>query len=435
MKSHSLFLTFSRYVSLNVAGMLALSCYILADTFFIANRLGPNGLTALNLAIPVYSLIHGTGLMIGMGGGTLFSIRRSSGDTAGSSCAFTCALRLGAGAALLYLLTGIFAGDMLTGLLGADASVYAITQIYLKILLCFAPAFLLNNIMLCFIRNDGEPALSMAAMVTGSLSNIVLDYIFMYPFGLGMAGAAVATGLAPLISLCVLSLHVLRRRSSLSLCKTPFLNRYYGRILSLGLSSLITETASGIVIIAFNLIILSLSGNTGVAAYGIIANLSLVVTSIFTGIAQGLQPLVSYAHGSGNSCEIRTLRRMALISSEATAATIYLLLYLFHSEIIHIFTSDSSLYAIAKPGIFLYFTGFLFAGANLINAALYSATNHPAPAFIISISRGFIILLPCVFVLSRLLGMTGVWLAFPVTELLTLGTGNFRKFSVPNVSK
>lgn len=437
MNRKTLSATFLKYVSMNVAGMIALSCYILADTFFIANGLGPDGLTALNLAIPVYSFIHGTGLMIGMGGGTMFSIHWARDDRSAAAASFTAALRLGALAALLFLLIGIFACGPLTRLLGADASVFPMTQIYLRILCFFSPAFILNNIILCFVRNDGEPQLSMAAMITGSFSNILLDYIFIFPCGLGMAGAAVATGFAPLISLGILSLHFLRKRSSLALGRIPLWTGNYGRILSLGLSSLIAEAASGIVIIVFNLIILSLSGNTGVAAYGIIANLSLVVTAVFTGIAQGMQPLLSRSHGSGRTDETAFLWRLGIALSTLLSLVIYLLIYVFHREIIAVFnsTGDETLFEIARSGMLLYFTGFLFAGVNLITAALYSSTGRPLPSFLLSFCRGFAIILPCVLILSRLVGMTGVWLAYPAAEILTLGTGNFTKFPVPNVSK
>lgn len=435
MNRKKLYNTFFKYVSMNIAGMLALSCYILADTFFVANGLGPDGLTALNLAIPIYSFIHGTGLMIGMGGGTLFSIRRSCGDLASADAAFTCALRLGIAAALLFILTGLFACRPLTALLGADASVYDMTHIYLKILCFFSPAFLLNNIILCFVRNDGEPGLSMAAMVAGSFSNILLDYIFIYPCGMGMAGAAVATGIAPLISLAVLSVHFLRKRSTLSLHRIPLRNQMYERLLSLGLSSLITEAASGIVIIVFNLIILDLSGNTGVAAYGIVANLSLVITAVFTGISQGMQPLLSRSHGHGKTDETTFLWRLGLVMSILLTLVIYLLLAIFHREIIAIFnnTDDKTLFEVASSGMLLYFIGFLFAAPNLITIALYSSTERAAKAFLLSICRGFLIIIPCVIILSRIFGMTGVWLAFPTAELLTLGTGNFSKSPVPNV--
>lgn len=180
----------------------------------------------------------------------------------------------------------------ITSLLGADAAVYDMTETYLKVILIFAPAFLMNNLILCFVRNDGSPQLAMTAMIAGSLSNIVLDWLFIFPCGMGIFGAVFATGLAPVISLIILSVHFIKRKNGFMLKKIRPEARFILAVLSGGLPSLITEWSSGIVMIVFNSIMLGLEGNTGVAAYGVIANLSLVVIAIYTGIAQGIQPLI-----------------------------------------------------------------------------------------------------------------------------------------------
>ena len=192
---------FLRYVSLNVLGMLGLSCYILADTFFVARGLGSRGLAALNLAIPVYSFIHGCGLMLGMGGATRYTILRHQGRGEDGDAAFTHTLGLGLALAAALLALGIAASGPIARWLGADGEVFAMSRTYLQVLLLFSPAFLLNDVLLCFVRNDGAPQLSMLAMVAGSLSNVALDYIFIFPLDMGIFGAVLATGLAPVISL------------------------------------------------------------------------------------------------------------------------------------------------------------------------------------------------------------------------------------------
>ena len=257
---------FLKYSSLNVLGMIALSCYILADTFFVSKALGADGLAALNLAIPVYSFIHGSGLMIGMGGGIKYSIVKSQGAAQRADQIFTNAAVLTAVIAACFFLTGLLASGPLALLLGAGGTVYEMTRIYIQVILLFAPMFMTNNLLLCFIRNDGAPQLSMAAMITGSLSNVVLDYVFMFPFGMGIFGAVFATGLAPVISILVLSTYLFRRKNQFRLRKCRLSGRLALGICSSGLPSLITELSSGIVIIGFNMIILGIAGNIGVAA-------------------------------------------------------------------------------------------------------------------------------------------------------------------------
>lgn len=419
---------FAKYVSLNIMGMIALSCYILADTFFVANGIGPDGLTALNLAIPIYSFINGSGLMIGIGGSTKYSILKAEKKPHEANQAFAQTLYLGIALSCIFLLVGFFSVERLALLFGADATVFDMTYTYMKIMLFFSPAFICNNIVISFVRNDGNPALSMLATALGSFTNIVLDYVFIFPFQMGIFGAVIATGFAPIIGLLVSSRHFITRRKTKQrdwecvhpVKVAPSLFSCIG-ICSLGVSSLITELASGIVMIVFNLIILKLSGNVGVAAYGIIANLSLVITSIFTGIAQGIQPIVSHAYGEGNPSAIRTYFRYAMTLSTTLAIGIYLIVTFGHMPLIQAFndTGNLELFQIAKNGIYLYFTAFIFVGMNIISASLFGAVNRPIPAFALSIMRGFVVIIPVVFALSALLGMPGVWLSFPVTELLT----------------
>ena len=148
-----------------------MSCYILADTFFVSKGLGTNGLTALNLAIPVYNFIHGTGLMLGMGGATRFSVCKSQGKEDEVNQIYTNTLYLAVVFSAVFILIGVIVSKQLALFLGADTSVLEMTNTYLRWLLIFAPAFILNDVLLCFVRNDGSPQLSMIAMLIGSFSN------------------------------------------------------------------------------------------------------------------------------------------------------------------------------------------------------------------------------------------------------------------------
>lgn len=411
---------FARYTSLNVLGMIALSCYILADTFFVSLGLGADGLTALNLAIPVYSFIHGSGLMIGMGGGTRYSILKSQGNHQEADRVFTNVLYLAAVLAALFVAAGLlFAGDLVR-LFGGTGAVFTMCRTYLRVILLFAPAFLMNNVLLCFVRNDGAPQLAMAAMIGGSLSNVVLDWVFIFPCGMGIFGAVFATGLAPIISMGILSPHFFRKKNQFRPvpCK-PQLRRTT-RILSSGVPSLVTEVSSGIVIIAFNGLIMGLEGNTGVAAYGVIANLSLVVIAIYTGIAQGIQPILSRSYGTGDRAGLTIILRCAMMTQVVVSLLIYGIVAAFAPQIAAVFNSEGSaaLQAIAEQGLRLYFIACPFAGCNVVLSMYFTSTERPLPAHIISLLRGFFLILPLAFLLAWLGQMAGIWLAFPLTEFL-----------------
>lgn len=419
MKNKGYLYEFIKYSSLNALGMIGLSCYILADTYFISKGMGADGLAALNLAIPVYSFMHGCGLMIGMGGATKYSIGKSRNGTDGG--VFSSAAVMAALLAAAFMITGgVFSGKIAAAL-GAEGSVYEMTEIYLRIILLFAPAFLANDLLICFTRNDGEPRLAMAAMLTGSISNVLLDYIFIFPLDMGITGAVLATGLAPVISIAVLSMHIIRRRNGFGLKKPQNIHRHIFSVLSLGFSSLVTEVSSGIVILIFNVILLGISGNIGVAAYGITANISLVITAVYTGIAQGMQPVVSRAYGASDNKGAALVLHYSFAASFIISVVSYSIIFFFAENISSAFNSDGNemLQSIAVPGLKIYFTGVLFAGFNIMLSMYFAAVERAVPSQILSLLRGFVLISSAAYILSSLLGITGVWLSFPVAEAVS----------------
>lgn len=409
------------YVAANVLGTIGVSCYILADTFFIAQACGADGLTALNLALPAYSLMNGFGLMIGMGGATRYAISQAAGDRSGHERVFSHAMVLCLLCSLPFLLAGLGAARPVALLLGAKGEVAALTGDYLGMILSFAPAYMLNNLMLAFLRNDGAPRLAMTAMLAGSIANIFLDYLLLFPLGLGIRGAALATGIAPCIGLAIQSLHLLRKRNGFRLVRSLPGLRQTGDILSLGLSSLVLELSSGAVLLTFNVLLLSLAGNVGVAAYGVVANIALVVIAVFTGLSQGMQPVLSDCYGRGETRQIRLVYRASLAAALLLAVAVWLLGSGFSRQAVAVFNAqqDPVLAGLAVTGIRIYFVSFLFSGVNIVTAAALSAMNRPGGGFLISILRGLVLMFPAAVGLAALFGVNGVWASVPAAEAAT----------------
>lgn len=431
MKQQSCMRDFAHYTILSVLGTLGVSCYILADTFFVSKGLGTNGLTALNLAIPVYNFIHGTGLMLGMGGATRFSVCKSQGKPGEVNRIYTNTLYLAAAFSAAFALPGFAFSKPLALFLGADASVLEMTDTYLRWLLFFAPAFILNDVLLCFVRNDGSPQLSMIAMLIGSFSNIVLDYIFIFPMRMGIFGAVFATGLSPLISIAMMLPHWLRKKNTFHFVKAKIRKEIIKQDLSLGFPSLLAQVSSGIVMIVFNAIILKLEGNTGVAAYGVVANISLVVVAVYTGMAQGVQPLASAYYGIGDDRQAKVVLRYAMATMLSVSVMVYLLIFFFAQPVTSVFNSenDTALQQIAVTGLKLYFLSAPFVGYNIILATFFTSVEKALPAHILSLLRGMVFIIPMAFFLSAFWGMPGVWLTCPVTESLVtlIGFGIYKK--------
>ena len=412
---------FFKYVSQNIFGLLGTSCYILADTYFISQAAGTDGVTLLNLCLPIYNFIFAIGAMVGLGAATRYAILRAQGDERCQryfSNAVFCACAL----SVPFLLAGIFAPGSLLRLMGSDAEIVALGIPYARIFLMFTPFFMCNYVCNAFVRNDGAPSIATCATLFSSLFNIVFDYILMFPLGLGMEGAALATAISPIIGILICCIHFCSDKCSVKLKPTvPSVKRLFYSC-QVGVSSFVAEISSGVITVVFNMVILRLAGNIGVAAYGVVANTSLVAVALFNGIAQGSQPLISDYYGRGLRKNVGSILRMAVVSSLLIAALLILFICTFAPFVTSVFNSehDARLASYAESGLRLYFTGFIFAGINIVGSAILSAVESVKYAFAASIMRGFIAISIFAFALSAAFGMTGVWLAFPAAEFVTM---------------
>lgn len=411
---------FGKYVSQSVLSQLGVSCYILADTYFISKGVGADGLTALNLAIPVFSVMNGCGFMLGIGSGTKYGIMKGTGNEKRGDVLFTSSLCVVTVLAVIFMLIGLLAADPITALVEANAEVYDMTRTYLQVILLFSPMFMINNLLGAMIRNDGNASLAMTAMLSGCLFNIVFDYIFVFPMGLGLFGAVLATAVAPIISILILLQHFVKKKNQFRLIRVRPDVRLVASAAGLGVPSLVTEVSSGLVIAVFNLLILGLAGNVGVAAYGVVANISIVVIAIYNGIAQGVQPLLSREYGRSQEKNVHRFLGWAMMLTVILAMVIYVGIYWNADVIAMIFNSgrDMDLQRIAVEGLKIYFTACPFVGANILLAIYFAATDQAAPAQMISLLRGLIVIIPLAFIMANVAGLTGVWMTFPLTELV-----------------
>ena len=391
---------FFKYIFQSMAGMLGISVYILADTYFISVYSGADGLAVLNLILPVYGLIYAIGAMIGIGSATRYAIDRAQGKSA--SFYFLSAVTWDILISIPLVLAGIFIPDKILQLLGADAGLTALGKQYLRIILAASPFFMSNYAFTAFARNDSAPAIAMLGSIAGSMFNIVFDYVFMFPAGLGLTGAALATAFCPLVTMIICSTHYLGKHNQVGFhFRAPSLRH--------------------LIAIVFNFLLLGLAGNVGVAAYGVTANLSVVAMCLFNGLAQGTQPLISESYGKGDHAQSRQFLTWGVIACLIVEALILVLTWSMTDPLIQIFNQEQNaeLLHYAHSGLRLYFLGFLFAGINILLVAYFSAVAQPKPAIVGSLLRGAVAIIPCAVTLARLFGLNGVWLSFLASEMIT----------------
>ncbi|MFT9269310.1 MAG: MATE family efflux transporter [Liquorilactobacillus nagelii] len=416
----------SSYIARNIAASLGISLYVIIDTLFIAIAAGADGLAALNIVLPVFNFISSIGLLLGIGGSTIFSINKIHARSKIATL-YGQLLIFGILVGVIFSLIGNLATRPLLMLLGANQQTIGLASSYLKIVSLGACLFIANYITVNFVRNDGNPHLTMLATLAETSTVIGLDYLFVFVFNWGMNGAAWATLFSPLVSLVILTRH---RKFPLRQLQLKFTWPQWHSILQatkLGFASFLTEMSTGIGILMFNLVLERIAGTYAIAAYGVIANTALVVLALFNGVALGIQPLMAREFGNHVWKNIKMVLQEGILVCLMLAVISYIILVFFKYPIINIFNIEHQpdLIKYAAAGIPLYFISSFFSGSNLCLMMFLIAINQPRYALFLSINRGYIILLPAIYLLGLWGGLTGVWLSTVITEAMVLLLGSY----------
>ena len=409
------------YLFPNMLAMLGISLYIIVDTYFIAAYAGTNGITALNLIIPVFSVIFAIGGMLGNGAATAFSLERATPGGKAEDY-FSAAVITDIIVSVPFVILGVFFSEEVIGLLGADEMITQVGRDYIGTVLICTPLYLVNSTCTAFIRNDGSPNVAMAATLVSSFFNVVFDYILIFLLDWGMFGAALATGISPLISMLITLWHFLSKKNTIRMHLLLPKMKMVICACRLGVGYFVGEIAGGVTGFVFNNILLGLSGNIAVAAYGIVCNVAVIGTAVFNGVAQGLQPMASEAQGSGDVMARKAICRYAIKVAVWIAIGIVSSLVIFAPQVVALFNSekDAAMAALAVPNLQLYVLGFLPAAANIALCGYLGAVGRDRLCGILSVCRGIVAIIFFAVVLSQIFGIYGVWIAYPVTELFTL---------------
>lgn len=409
------------YILPNILATTGTSCYVLADTLFISLAEGANGITGLNLVLPIFAITYSIGAMIGIGSATKYALLKALGEKEEADKYFSNSFIFTLLFSLFFLMLGIFVPDVVLRLMGADDVIEAVTHSYMRVILCFSPFFMLNFTFTAFVRNDNAPKTAMAATLLSGVFNIIFDYILMFPLGLGMLGAALATGFSPVVSMSICMTHYLSKKNSIRFeLVLPSIKRFISAC-SLGVVAFVGEISNGIITVVFNFILLNLVGNIAVAAYGVIANTALVGVAMLNGVSQGLQPVASETYGKAEKKDLHKVHIYSLIAAMIIAMTLVVSVLVFAPVIIEVFNSEKSdiLAKYAIPGIRIYFIGFIPAAFNIITAGFYSATGRGKESSLIAISRGIVAIIVFALILPGIFGITGVWSSFFAAEIFT----------------
>lgn len=427
---------FLHYLLPAIFGTMVTSIYVLGDTIIIGKGIGTTAVAALNIALPIYNIYFGLGLLFGVGGSVLMSIARGRGDTPEADGYFSVSLLLCILSWLVCMvLCTVFMED-LAWLMGGTAETMPYIMDYVPCITWGMGAFFFSAYLQTFVRNDGAPKLAMNAVIAGGVTNIVLDYIFVFPMRLGMFGAALATVLGSVLSVLILLLHFFSKKNSLRFSLKAVTPVFLKNITVNGFASFLLEISAGITIILFNLQILKYVGNTGVSVFGIICNTSLVIMGLCKGINQAAQPIISINHGAGLMERCHRVRGLSVVTSLIVCAFLVLAGIFAPEFFTYIFLNpDAEILALSRTAIPVYFVGFLFLGINMVFICYFQAVMQSGYSLFLCLMRGCILVVGFVYLLPLFLDVTGIWLAFPAAELLTLLLGLFFTRSTSRIER
>lgn len=412
---------FFRYLIPSVSATLVTSIYVLADTIFIGKGISDTAVAALNIIIPLFSLYFGMGLLFGVGGSVLLSVAKGQGDEKKANTYFTVAFIANGITSLIFLIINLVAFDQIAYLLGASETTIGYIREYGMYFIWGIPFFCFSSFLQAFVRNDKAPKLSMIAVISGGVINIIIDYVFIYIFDMGMGGASLATVLGSVVSCLILSTHFLSKSNTLHLVKQGLQLRYFGDVTKNGFSSFLIEMSSGIVIFIFNNRVLHYIGDVGVTVYSIISNTAIIVSSLSNGISQAAQPLLALNYGAGKYDRINQVKRLGLGFSFATGIVFAVVGFCFPEFVVGLFIHPSKeVQELAPMAIQTYFISFILMVPNIFYSNYFQSTLQPIYALIICVLRGLILSGVLVYILPTILGVKGIWMTMIFVECITL---------------
>lgn len=422
LSDHFTYRRLLRFVIAPVLMMVCNSLYSIVDGIFVSNLVGKTPFAAVNLIMPIMMGVAAIGFMLGTGGSALVAKTLGEGKDELANRYFSMIICSAAALGLFFSMLGFIFIRPISILLGAEGELLENCIIYGRILFAGETAFILQNVFQSFCSAAEKPEMTLKIAVAAGLTNVVLDFLFIAVFHWGIAGAALATILGQMVGGIVPLLYFIRQNNSLlQLGRPGFYGPAFLKACTNGSSEMVTNLSASVVNVLYNLQLLRLAGENGVAAYGIIMYVNFIFTGIFFGYAIGSAPITAYHYGAENYTELKNMRKKSLTLVACGGFLLTLLAELFVSPLVRIFASyDPELFAMTCHGFRLYAIAFLMMGISIWGSSFFTALGNGAVSAAISFLRTLIFEIGSVLILPIFLGIDGVWLSIVVAELMSV---------------
>lgn len=420
-------------------GILVMSLNILVDSIFVGNWIGPTAIAAINVVLPVSFFIAALGMAIGIGGSSIISRAMGSGDREKALKTFGNQITLTLLVTVSMVVLGLYFINDLIPAFGGKGGIFPPAKIYYTIVLYGIPFLALCMMGNTVIRAEGKPEFAMIAMIIPSVGNLLLDYVFIYMLDWGMHGAAWATTAGYLLCFGYIFHFFLSKKSELKISVSHFLPEGFilKEIGSLGSVTLARQAVTSIIYLLLNNILFNLGGEALVAVYAIIGRMLMFALFPVFGVTQGFLPVAGYNYGAGRYGRAKESIYTAITYAALVATVVFIGLMVFPGFITGLFLSNRAYLPFeeqavnafvmqhAPTAMRLVFAATPIIAIQLIGAAYFQAVGKAVPALLLTLTRQGFFFIPLILVLPGFLGELGVWLSFPIADVLATGVTGF----------
>lgn len=413
---------FINFVWPSIVMMLVIAVKYNMDSILVANMLGETALAAVGIAYPVQGLMWGVSVMLASGSSALVAIKMGEGNIEEANCGYStvCALSLIIG--VLFLVVTLLLLDPIVVFLGAEGELGYHVEEFLRIFAWGFPAAFIGVIFEYFIRVDGSPAFTLVLYFVGAVAHGIVAVVCMGPFDMGMAGDAWGNVIGLYVTALVGAVYFIFGKTRLRMQRFKTNWHFVGHCFLNGSSEMVTESAAGICMFFFNMIVIRMAGATGVAAVNVVLNLHYFIISIFLGYIMGIAPLISYFYGAKEYEKVDKIigysRKFIIVTSVLSAIVCFALA----GVIVQLYERPGSeLYELSVLGTRWLAPAVLLGGINVFASGFFTAYGNGVISALISASRALVMVIVGMFLLSWLFGMDGVWATLAFAEVMTLG--------------
>ena len=422
LSEHFTYKKLIRFTIPTIIMMIFTSIYGIVDGIFVSNFVGADSFAAVNLIMPALMILGSIGFMIGTGGSALVSKTIGEGNKEKANKYFSMLIYLLIILGAILTLIGVAVIEPVSKLLGADEEMLGECIVYGRTIIIFLVPFVLQNCFQSFVIVAEKPTFGLIIAIISGITNMILDFLFMYVFRLGVFGAGLATGISQTVGGAIPLIYFIRKNSSsLKLVKSKFEIKAIIQTCINGSSEMLTNLSLSLVNMLYNIQLMKYVGSNGIVAYGIIMYVGFIFIGTYLGYSVGTAPIIGYHYGAGNTEELKDLLKKSIKLIAITSLVMTGLAEILSHLLASIFVSyDIELLNMTTSAIRIFAISYLISGFNIFSSSFFTALNNGVVSAIISFLRTLVFQVATIVILPIIWGLNGIWIAVIVAEALSL---------------